>query len=700
MPSGLKIEKRKIRGQTSNGMLCSARELGLGENHDGILALDLDVAPGTPFLRAVPAGDTRLEIDVLPNRPDLLSHAGVAREIGAALGLPVRLPEIPSPASDDASHAVPASESRLPAPRVRVDDKSVGRYVGAVVRGVRVGPSPAWLVERLAAIGARSINNVVDATNYVMHELGQPLHAFDLSRIRGGEVIVRAARTGETIVTLDGASRTLTTSMTVIADAEGAQAVAGVMGGQGSEVDESTTDLFLESASFDARRTRATRRALNLSTDASYRFERGVDPELARPALDRVVQVIVAVAGGRRDGDVVDLYPAPHTERVLLLRVARVAAMLGVFVPAEHIAALLQAIGFGIVTADDREHLRVSVPSWRADVTREADLVEEVARLRGYETFPSELTPFRPSAVPDAPMRAVADRVRDAMVARGLYEARPMPFVRGADLGFVRVTNPLAEDEAYLRRAVLDSLSRRVEYNFAHMQRNVRLFEIGSVFEPGAAGALPVERVHAAAVVVGDRRPAHFTEPRPPAYDEWDARGLAEALAAAAFPGRRTELEPGSGDTLWTVQIDDADAGVVRRLVLDAPVWAATAYGVEIDLGPALVDDVVAEPPAHARYRPLPTTPAAEFDLALLVPDGVPASRVESLLRSTAGDLLESVQLFDEFRGAGVPDGARSLAWHLTFRHPERTLRDKEIDGRRAKLVAALDSELGVRVRG
>jgi phenylalanyl-tRNA synthetase beta chain len=543
---------------------------------------------------------------------------------------------------------------------------------------VRVGASPGWLVERLAAVGARSINNVVDATNYVMHELGQPLHAFDLTRLRGGEVIVRAARDGEPIVTLDGATRALRPSMTVIADAVGAQALAGVMGGEGSEVTAETTDVFLESASFDPRRTRAARRALNLSTDASYRFERGVDPELARPALDRLVEVIVSVAGGARDATVVDLYPNPPAPVALLLRVARVATVLGVFVPAEHIVALLGAIGFGTVTSDDREHVRVSVPSWRADVTREADLIEEVARLRGYETFPSELTPARPSAVPDAPLHAVGERVRDAMVAQGLFETRAMPFVAGADIGYVRVTNPLAEDEAYLRREVLESLARRAEYNLAHMQRNVRLFEIGS----------------------GERRPAHFTEPKPPAFDEWDARALAEALGFAAFRGRVVRMEPGSGDVLWTMHIGEREAGTVRRLAIDAPVWAAPAYGVELDLGAALGSRLDVASAVHVRYRALPTTPAAEFDLALLVPDGVPAATVEKLLRGAAGELLESVHLFDEFRGAGVPDGVRSLGWRLTFRHPERTLRDKEIDGRRAKLVAALDAELGVRVRG
>lgn len=720
MPGGLKLDRRKIRGAWSNGMLCSARELGLGQNHEGILELSVNAAPGTPFLDAVAAGDTRIVVDVLPNRPDLLSHRGIARELSAALGIPLRLPEIGG-ARAMFPAARRAGESGQAGPvKVSVADRALApRYMGVVMRGVKVAPSPEWLAARLQSVGARSINNVVDATNYVLHELGQPVHAFDLAKLGGKEVIVRQARNGETLVTLDGTTRTLDERITVIADSTTAQAVAGVMGGRDSEVTDSTTDLFVEVAIFDPRRTRAARRALGLSTDASYRFERTVDPELPPVALERVAAIITALAGGTVDGAPLDLYPEPRAAAPVVLRVARVTRLLGEAVPAAEIAKLLAAIGFTVATragtemlAGDEE-LTVTPPSWRGDVADEIDLVEEVARLAGYDRFPDELRSVRPSAVPTAREWTLAAALRDALVAAGLFEVRPMPFVRGTEdgTGFVRILNPLAENEAFLRRDLLDTLARRAEYNLARMQGDVRLFEIGNVFAP-RADRLPREETRVGALVMGARRPPHFTESKPPAFDEWDAKGLAETIAAVAYPAARVELLGGkTNGALWEIVVDGAARGIVTRVALDAPVWASPAFGVELSLG-EVMSEAVAVPGrnAHAQagkadevrvreYRPLPATPSTEFDLALLVPDSVSAGAVEAVLRSGAGELLESVTLFDEYRGKGVEQGVRSLAWRLTLRHPERTLRDKEVEGRRDKLLKTLEHELGIRQR-
>lgn len=702
-------------------MLCSARELGLGQNHDGILELDVDAAPGTRFLDAVAAGDTRIVVDVLPNRPDLLSHRGIGRELAAALGTTLQLPAIPGSTAKVPAAAHAVDSGRTGALTVRVADRALAsRYMGVVIRGVAVAPSPEWLVARLQSVGVRSINNVVDATNYVLHELGQPIHAFDLSKLGGGEVIVRQARKGETLVTLDGATRTLDERITVIADATTPHAVAGVMGGRESEVTETTRDLFVEVAIFDPRRTRAARRALGLSTDASYRFERSVDPELPPAALSRVVEIITAVAGGTVEGAPVDVYPEARTLSPVVLRVERVARLLGKAVPAAEIARLLAAIGFQAVTRAGtemlagEEELTITPPSWRGDVVDEIDLVEEVARLVGYENFPDELRSVRPSAVPTPREWTLAAALRDALVAAGMYEVRPMPFVRGSEsgAGFVRVLNPLAENEAFLRRDLLDTLARRAEYNLTRMQGDVRLFEIGNVFAP-ASSKLPREETHVAALVMGARRPPHFTEPKPPAFDEWDAKGIAESIAAVAYPGAAVTLVSGSSsDVLWAITIDGAERGSVRRLALDAPVWAAPAYGVELSLG-EVASAAVALPGHHApalpmpaaagravaEYQPIPSTPAVEFDLALLVPDGVSAAAVEAVLRRGAGDLLERVVLFDEYRGKGIDAGLRSLAWRLTLRHPDRTLRDKEVEGRRDKLLKTLEHELGIRQR-
>jgi len=711
LPGGLVLERRKIRGAVSNGMLCSARELRLSDDHEGILELHTAAAPGTPLLDAVPLGDTRLVIDVTANRPDLLSHAGLARELAAAVGAEMRLPPVPGAPSLALAQATRAAgETRVSSVRVRVEDPDgCPRYMGVVMRDVTVGPSPAWLAERIVAVGGRPINNVVDATNYVLHELGQPVHAFDVAKLGGSEIVVRRARAGERIVTLDGVSRTLDANTTVIADRDRAQAVAGVMGGADSEVTAETTAIFIEVAHFDPVRVRRARRALGLSTDASYRFERHVDTELPPRALARVVEIVGAVAGGRVDGAPGDIYPAPHVPRVVSLRPARVSAILGDAVPESEIVGLLTPLGFDIESRAGA--LEVTVPSWRPDVTREVDLVEEVARRRGYDTFSSELRPFRPGTVPESSLEIVSRRVRDALVARGLLEARPLPFVKGADLGFVRVANPLSENEAHLRRELLDTLARRAEYNLARMQRDVRLFEIGSVFLP-SADTLPLEELRAALIVMGHRRPPHWTETRPPDFDEWDAKGLASELALTAYPTAEIALEPDSeSNGLWSIVVDGSRQGTVRRVALDAPVWAAPAYGVELTLL-TVPSGFVAEPGSarydatqealkshHVQFRALPDTPAAEFDLALVVPNDMPAARVEEVIRATSGELLEQVTLFDEYRGDAVPNGFRSLAWRLTFRHPERTLRDKEVAGRREKLLRTLEGELGVRQR-
>jgi phenylalanyl-tRNA synthetase beta chain len=379
-------------------------------------------------------------------------------------------------------------------------------------------------------------------------------------------------------------------------------------------------------------------------------------------------------------------------------------------VPTEEVVRRLESLG--CVVKGDGEALAVHAPSWRHDLVLEVDLIEEVARLVGFDALPDELRPFRPGTAPDHPLHLASRRVRDVLVGLGLAETRPMPFTANGDETSPRVRNPLAEDEPFLRASVLDTLARRAEYNLSRMQGNLRLFEIGNVFVPRAA-RLPREEMRVGALLMGARRPAHFTEPNPPAFDVWDAKELAERLASAAFPGRTVRLTDTAAPALWTVEVDGlGPVGRVEQVALDKPVWATEAWGVEITLGELSSDDVApARSHAHApadresgstravRYAPLLTTPAAEIDLALLVPDATSSATVEATIRTAGGDLLERVELFDEFRGAGVPAGVRSLAWRLTWRHPERTLRDKEIEGRRSRLLEILDKELGIRPR-
>ncbi|MFL5402000.1 MAG: phenylalanine--tRNA ligase subunit beta, partial [Gemmatimonadales bacterium] len=429
LPGGLRIEKRKLRGESSEGMLCSARELGLGQDGEGLWELETDAAPGTPLLDALPIDDHRLVVDVGPNRPDLLGHKGIARELSVAYRVPFRLPTIPGSTGSDVPplrrHVAAAAVAGV---RVAVEDsEGCPRLLGAVLRGVKVAPSPAWLASRLQAVGIRAINNVVDATNYVMLELNQPTHAYDIARLSGPSVIARRAAAGDSVTTLDGVERKLTSAMTVIADNGGPIGIAGVMGSAATEVTLETVDVFLECAYFAPSGVRRTRRALGLSTEASYRFERGIDRWGGVEALRRCIEIVQATAGGELPEAPVDVGPGPSNPPRIFLRHARVAQVLGVEVPWQSVESHLVSIGATLVPKPEDGRIAVEVPSWRPDLLREIDLIEEIARLHGYQNFPADLRPFRPGLLEDAPIARVAAQVRRGLVQQGLFEVLPLP---------------------------------------------------------------------------------------------------------------------------------------------------------------------------------------------------------------------------------------------------------------------------------
>jgi len=697
LPGGLKIGRAKLRGETSEGMLCSARELGLGRDHAGLMTLAGEWEPGAPFLRSVGLDDVRLVLDITPNRPEMLSHLGVAREVAPGGAADVRLPAFPGAPESPLDVRAAGAEGAVGGVRVRIDDtEGCPRYTAAVVRGVTVGPSPEWLASRLRAVGVRPINNVVDATNYVLHELGQPIHAFDLDRLRGPEIVVRRARAGETLRTLDGIDRALTERSLLIADAEGPVALAGVMGGENSEVHDGTTSLLLEVALFDPKAVRGTRTPFGLSTDASYRFERGVDPEGQPRALERVVQLVVAVAGGEADRGALDLVSVPFARRVVELRPERVERLLGVAVPAEEIAGLLTAIGFGVDAS--ASPLRVSVPGFRPDVAGEIDLIEEVARRRGFDSFPEELLPFRASAVPESPEVEAERRARDFFRRAGFLESRTTGFAPGAE-GRVPLLNPLSAEEGSLRDTLAHGLLRRVEHNWAHGVRDVRLFEVGTVFSPAGEGAVPREEIRVAAAFTGASRPPHWSG-EAPAWDVWDLRGLLEELAeahgAALEPGAPALLGgtvvPGEAFRLVADGAESGGGGRVAPDAADAPAWAGDVWLLEARL------PVGRRTPAVA-YAALAERPASERDLALLVPRATAAAEVQEVIRGSAGALLEAVWPFDLYEGKGIPEGTRSIAFRLRFRAPDRTLTDAETDASVASVLAALGERLGVHRR-
>ncbi|HKJ91995.1 MAG TPA: phenylalanine--tRNA ligase subunit beta [Longimicrobiales bacterium] len=721
LPGGLEIRAATIRGVTSHGMLCSERELGLGRDHTGIMELHGDFRPGEPLVGALGLDDVRLVLDVTPNRPDLLSHMGVARELAPGGDADLALPEIPG----DAGAAARVSELTFRRTKdagvvdgvdVRIDDPAgCPRYVAAVVRGVQVAPSPEWLAGRLRAAGLRPINNVVDATNYVLLELGQPLHAFDLGRLDGPEIRVRRARAGERITTLDGEKRTLAAFMVVIADAGRPLAVAGVMGGADSEVDASTTDVLLECALFDPKSIRATRNALGMSTDASYRYERGVDVEGMERAARRALELILALAGGTPAPEAADVYPDERKAPVVSLRPSRVARLLGAAVEDAAIVGYLAPLGFAAVKRG-KDRIDFRVPGHRRyDVSREVDLIEEVARRHGYDAFPDTLHPFRASGVADDALLAFQARLRRVLAGAGFLEARHVPFVPEAE-GDVALLHPLSQEESRLRRELAPRLVRAVESNLAHGVRDVRLFELGTVFAPAGQGEQPREAVRVAAVFTGARHAPHWSG-EAQTYDIWDAKGVLDRLAdvlgleaavpadgvdagarsAAAAPLTTPHGRVLEADARFVVRQDGAGVGLAGRVrddALDAPAWAGPVWAVEVTLTDAMLH---ARPP---RYRPLPAYPPIERDLALVVPDTLPAQQVGTVARAAAGELLEEVRVFDVYRGKGVPEGHRSIAFRLRFRSPERTLTDDDADAAVARVLNRLQEELGVRRRG
>lgn len=692
LPGGITLKKAKIRGSESQGMLCSARELNLGRDHDGILELHGEFTPGQSFIDAVGLNDWRIVVDVTPNRGDLLSHWGIAREVapGGQDELQLKL----------SAEAVPLEE-RGRAGRIKIsiaDSEACPRYIGVAIENVRIGPSPEWLAARLRAIGARPINNVVDATNYVLHELGQPLHAFDLDKLGGEEIIVRRAFTGEVLTTLDGEDRKLDSSMLVIADGQRATAIAGVMGGRDSEVTDATTNILLECALFEPRQVRKTRTTLGLSTDASYRFERGVDRSMMETAVHRAIDLILLSAGGTIAGGA-DVHPWPAKAPIISIRTARVKQVLGVDFSEYQIQNLLAPIGFAVT-----DKLDVAVPGHRVyDVAKEIDIVEEIARRHGFENFPAELLPFRPSAVPEDGLAQLESALRDQMVGRGFVEARTAAFAPAHE-GDVELMHPLSSAESKLRRSLLPSLLKRLEYNLYRGTRNVRLFEIGTAFAAGPS--LPEESTHLAVVFTGARTAPHWSG-GDAVFDIWDLKSLISDIAASIGIA---DLAPGSeraermaasiaaalADGSFSGRSGETEilGGRLSRTYIDAPAWTGEIFGFEARLpaGGFIADRVT--------HTPLAQFPAIEQDIALIVPEALSSEEVQATIRKAAGVYLEDLFAFDLYRGAGIPAGTRSIAYRLRFRASDKTLTDSDADSAVQRILKRLRDDHGVERRG
>jgi phenylalanyl-tRNA synthetase beta chain len=698
LPGGQRIERARLRGIESFGMLCSERELGLAEDASGLLILDRSVAPGTPLAAALGLDDVALEVNVTPNRPDALSHFGLAREIAALLGAPLR-----PPAPRLREGGGPASD----AVRVRIEaPEACPRYAARVVEGVTIGPSPAWIARRLEACGVRSISNVVDATNYVLLELGHPLHAFDLDRVAGHEIVVRHARPGEKLTTLDGKERALDPQDLLIGDRDRGSALAGVMGGGDSEIWAGTRRVLLESAYFAPGGVRRTSKRHQLRTEASIRFERGADPGAVVPALDRCAALIAELAGGTVRPSLVDAHPRPPQPVEVRLRWSRPAALLGVEVARDDVRRILSGLGFRERDAG-AEGATFVVPGWRVDVTREEDLVEEIVRTRGYDGIPETLPRFALES-PALPAADVAlARVREALEARGFAEAVNFSFVPPGDVAAfdpaarpITLANPITAELAVMRTSLVPSLLRNVGHNRRQGREDLRLYEVAAAYRPRAdADRNPPadERGRVAGALAGRREPLAWTA-RPDPVDFHDARGAVETvLAALGVSGARFEhapapwLHPRSAAAVTLP--DGARAGFLGEVhprlaaALDLP---RGVFAFELDLA-ALVRAARIVP----GYAPVPRFPAVLRDLAVIVEEGVAAGAVLSAVR--AEPLVEDATLFDVYTGPPIAAGRKNLALAIRYRAPDRTLTDAEADEAHARIVERLRRDPAVR---
>jgi phenylalanyl-tRNA synthetase beta chain len=698
LPGGRKLERKDVRGVSSPGMLCSEVELAISEAGDGILILSPDAPAGADLVRHIGLLDEVLEVNVTPNRPDALSHVGIAREVAALFGASLRIPP---------PDVVP--EVALPVGRgvdIQIRDATgCPRYNARIITGLAVGPSPLAMRVRLAACGMRAISNLVDVTNYVMLETGHPLHAFDIEKLKG-DIQVRRANRGERMTTLDGVDRALQEGDVVIADDRGAIALAGVMGGADSEISATTTGVLLETATFDPRAIRRTAKRLGLHSEASHRFERGVDAQGIPHASRRAATMLARAGGGAVAGEGIDRYPHQQEPRRVSLSLAGLSRLAGFEIPLAQAAEKLAAIGIASVP-DGTERLTATIPSFRPDVSIEQDLIEEVMRLVGYDRAPARLP--RSSGAPEPSPQTFADRARDLLAALGLAEIVSWGFVpRGwlAPLGSrladgIVVKNPISADYELMRTSLLPAMLDAARRNVARGVADIGLFEVGPVVwrAPDAKEA-PDEPIFAAAVLVG-RRPDWL---RPgAAVDFFDGKHVAIELlrglgvASPRFtPSRDGLLHPGAGAAIY---VDGRDESVG----LCGEVHPRIARGLGLEQRAIYVEvmlDALAGGRQPIRSAPPPRFPAVTRDISFWIDVAVPADEQRALLASDAGPLLRDLAVLEDYRDPRyTPAGKKGMLWSLTYRADDRTLTDAEVDAAHARAVGALKAAASVVIR-
>lgn len=702
LPGDFKITSRKMRGVKSFGMMCAAGELGLPGDDSGLMILPKDAPIGQEVTEYLGVTDQVIEIEVTPNRGDWAGMIGIARELAARYESAIHLPAL-----EPLEHA----DEQSPASITIEDPELCPRYCGQVITGVKVGPSPDWMQERLVAAGQRPINNIVDITNYVLLETAHPLHAFDYDKLNEGRIVVRPAKDGETIKTIDEEERTLDSSMLVIADAKDPIAVAGVMGGFDSEVGESTTQILLESASFSPKSVRATSKRLNLRSEASQRFQRGSDINMVEWACNRATHLICELAGGTLVGGPVDTYPGKTAQGQTTLRYARAGQFLGEDIPSETQDGYLQRLGF-VKTESNETTATFTTPTWRPDVSGEHDLIEEIARIHGYNNLPSTLPKVRYSGSEDSNTQWKLSNLRRQLAAMGFTEFMGLSFTNPEALTKCRLShleektvalqNPLSENLSLMRPSLLPGMMDYASANIRKGAKGVRAFEIAPIYtkdEESQTGAN--ERLQLVIALSGQPDQRDWSRPQP-GYDFHDISGVCETLFTIynTPKAKRVEPEDGPYQSGQALQFNLRKTEIANCGKIDPSVTAE--YGTNQDMYLAVIDlETMLERQQQVDIsNDIPQFPASERDIAILVDENLATGEVVESSARAGGSLLVKAELIDIYRGEQIPDGKKSLAINLVYQAPDRTLTDKDTEKSVAKIIKTLAHQYNAELRG
>ncbi|WP_298269272.1 phenylalanine--tRNA ligase subunit beta [Geobacter sp.] len=704
LPGDFKIKRSKIRGEESCGMLCSEKELGLSAESSGIMILSPDLPLGVPLFDALGLKDTIFEVGLTPNRSDCLSVVGIAREVAAKLGKKLNLPRV---------DVVEAGKSVQEFASVTIEAPELcPRYTARYISGCTVAPSPAWLVKRLESVGMRSINNVVDVTNYVLMEYGHPLHAFDADRLDGAKIVVRRAADGERFVTLDGQERVLDASDLTIRDARRGVALAGIMGGENSEIHQSTTNILLESAYFNPSAIRKTSKRLGLHTESSHRFERGADVNILLIALDRAAALIAELAGGSTARGVIDEYPTKIISCTIDFRADRCNELLGIVLSAQDIRGIFESLDFEVMECAPGQ-FKVTVPTYRVDLEREIDLIEEVARLNGYEKIPVTMPKAR--VFSDRPTRhqRYERQLRSLMVGEGFTEIITFSFMSPAVFdkllldasdprrNVVRLRNPLVEEQSVMRTTLLSGMLETASSNINHRSLDLCMFELRRIYQPVADQELPHEPLYLAGLITGLRRPAGWGEEKLPA-DFFDAKGVVEVVLDAfgipAVTYSASSVDPfyhpgkscvvnSSGEILGSL-------GEIHPDVQDNFGITQKVYYFELNF-----EKLLSKASPRVTVKAPSRFPDTFRDIAMLLAEDTPAASVIGTIMGLKIREIESSSVFDLYKGASIPQGQKSLAVRIRYRSSEKTLTDDEVGVLHRRVIDALVKKLGVSIR-